>query len=367
ARQVPPRDELELRLARIWEDLLGVSAVGATDDFFALGGHSLLAVRLLARIHTDLGCDLPLAILFDGATVERLAGALRARSVAPRSRVLVPLAAAGRRPPVFFIHPAGGHVFCYLELARRLDTDQPSFGLQFEVPDGAPRREVRVEDLASRYLEEIRRIQPAGPYRLGGWSVGGVIAFEMAQQLAGQGEQVSLLALLDSHAPGGGRWQREGRGESARVRGFFTDLYGMAGIEGEPVPAARPGWRRRAPWDVLLAAARRAGAVPAGIEAAQVRAYFEIFTSVGAAARRYRPRPYRGRAVLFTAGQGHGDPTLGWKGLIAGGLELVRVPGDHYDLLRPSAVEAVARQLTACLGGAEGGALGEPAAQGSNG
>ncbi|MCP4661410.1 MAG: hypothetical protein GY856_38900, partial [bacterium] len=182
-----PRDMLELRLTRIWEELLGVARVGIRSRFFALAGCSLLAVRLLAQIRRECGRDLPLATLFQEGTIEHLAAIVRREGDETRRRALVAIRPEGSKTPFFCVHPVGGNVLCYDDLARRLGGDSPFYGLQ--VPD----REgefflTEIGEMAEHYVEAIREVQPEGPYRLGGWSMGGVVVFEMARRLAGENQ-----------------------------------------------------------------------------------------------------------------------------------------------------------------------------------
>ena len=176
---VAPRDLWELRLARLWEELLDVHPVGVTDNFFDLGGHSLLAVRLQLRVQEEFGPELPLAILFQESTIEALARRLRGPAPAAAWSPLVPIQVGGGEPP-FCVHPVGGHVGCYAPLARHLGSDQPFYGLQAAGLEGDQEPGDEVEAMAARYLAAVRAVQPHGPYRLGGWSFGGLVAFAMA-------------------------------------------------------------------------------------------------------------------------------------------------------------------------------------------
>uniref|UniRef100_UPI00286A53B5 amino acid adenylation domain-containing protein n=1 Tax=Chamaesiphon sp. OTE_20_metabat_361 TaxID=2964689 RepID=UPI00286A53B5 len=209
AKLLEPRDDLERQLTSMWEQALGVHPIGIRDNFFALGGHSLIAVRLFAQIEQIWGQNLPLATLLQKQTIEELATVLRQEAPSAAWSSLVPIRAAtpghdrdikSPKPPLFCIHPVGGNVLEYYALANYLDPDQPVYGLQSQGLDGKPVFR-RVEEMASHYLQEIRTIQPHGPYFLTGYSFGGFVAYEMAQQLAAQGEQTALLALLDSSAP----------------------------------------------------------------------------------------------------------------------------------------------------------------------
>ena len=195
-----PRDEIEFGLTRIWESLLGVEGIGIRDNFFDLGGHSLLGVRLASRIRKQFGLDVPLSFLLQSPTIERFAGLLRQDESRLKRSALVPIRTEGTRTPFFCVHPVGGNVLCYAALARQLGPEQPFYAFQSPVFAGELEQHT-IEVLASHYLEQLRTVQPQGPYRLGGWSMGGVIAFEMARQLGEEGERVQLLALIDSYVP----------------------------------------------------------------------------------------------------------------------------------------------------------------------
>ncbi len=200
AGYLPPRDRLELRLVQIWEAVLGCHPIGIADNFFELGGHSLLAVRLIAQIHQQLGYELRMTSLFSGGTVERQAELLREGAGALPYESLVAIQPQGSRTPLFCIHPGGGGVLGYLGLAHHLGTDQPVFGLQARGWEDDLTPLTTIEEMAASYLHAVIRLQAQGPYLLGGWSFGGLVAFEMAQQLRAQGEEVALVALLDASA-----------------------------------------------------------------------------------------------------------------------------------------------------------------------
>src|SRR5205807_7319431 len=196
---LPPRGHLEFELVQIWEDLSPGRRIGIQDDFFTdLGGHSLLAVRLVAKISKRFGRSLSLSSIFQGATIERLSGILRDEAILEQSSSIVALKPNGAKPPLFFVHPVGGNVFNYLELARCLDAGQPFYAFEAPGLDGKQPPCSTIEDLASRYIEELRRMQQAGPYWLGGWSFGGLVAYEMARQLKDQGHSIGALLLIDT-------------------------------------------------------------------------------------------------------------------------------------------------------------------------
>ncbi|MDZ8224986.1 amino acid adenylation domain-containing protein [Nostoc sp. ChiVER01] len=197
---IAPRTPTESTLARIWAEVLNVENVGIHDNFFDLGGNSLLAIRLLDQINKQFERDLPLSSLFLNQTIESLGIALCSKTDSLRWSPLVTIQPNGSNPPFFCVHPIFGVVFPYYELAHQLGENQPLYGLQPIGIDGKTPLTC-IEDMATHYIEALRSVQPKGPYFIGGWSFGGWVAFEMAQQLENSGEEVALLAVLDTVAP----------------------------------------------------------------------------------------------------------------------------------------------------------------------
>jgi amino acid adenylation domain-containing protein len=346
---VAPRDTLELELARLWEEVLRVEPVGVKSSFFELGGTSLLAVRLFALIERKFGLRMPLAVLFRAPTVAQLAGSLRRQSATvERASSLVEIRSGDAARPFFCVHPVSGHVLCYAELSRHLGTEQPFYGLQAVGVDGEEFAHRRIEEMATHYVEALRAAQPAGPYMLGGWSMGGHVAYEMARQLHAHGEEVALLALIDSYAPSS---RRRAEDEASLLYGFAEDL-------GLPLErfSISPGRLDALPPDerltYALEEAKKAGVIHPDMSAEQARRLYELFKINVGAMNSYSPQPYPGRVTLFAAqerpdGSPH-DPTLGWSGLAAG-VEVHVVPGDHYSVVREPHVRFLAERLTACL------------------
>jgi thioesterase domain-containing protein/aryl carrier-like protein len=342
---VPPRTPLEEEIAGVWGQVLGVERLGVTDSFFDLGGNSLLAVRLLARIRRRLGRDLPLASLFAGPTIGHQAALIERREApAPADGSLVPLRTTGSRRPLFLVHPVGGSVFCYTDLVRALGPDQPVYGLQ--ASDAAP---ASLEEMAARYLDALRTVQPAGPYRLGGWSMGGLVAFEMARQLAARGEEVEQLAVLDVSTTARAFGAEEGAADERTVLAWFAA--DLAGLLGNPLPAALGEIPAGAPLSEAFARAQALGALPSDLDFATAAHRFEVFRSNLRLTESYTAGPYPGRLHLCRAAASHFshpiDPTLGWAALAAGGVDLRELPGDHWSVVRAPVVEAVAAVLQA--------------------
>ncbi|WPB73702.1 amino acid adenylation domain-containing protein [Archangium violaceum] len=344
---VAPRTALEVRIARVWEEVLGLHPIGVRDKFFELGGNSLLAIRLLSRIRTSLGKSPPVAALFQDATVEHLAGLLR-QEAGPWSP-LVELRKGNGRRPFFCVHAVGGTVLGYVELARLLGPDQPFYGLQSRGLDGDHTPCGSVEEMAALYLEAVRGVQPTGPYLLGGWSMGGTIALEMARQLRARGEQVELLALIDSYdlTPAVEGLSSEQQEASRLGVLFYRDLLRAAGQE---LPVSEEALARMGP-DVLSGALEEASKAAASVLGAGVlplQALRRVFEANLRAAWRYVPPRYEGRVTLFEAS----ESTLRAQGgtrFVATEVVVHALEGDHYSLLRGPGVEALAARLASSL------------------
>jgi surfactin family lipopeptide synthetase A len=192
-----PQDELELRIAQVWQSLLDTKSFSTHDNFFEVGGHSLLAIRLSAQLEEVVGYPVPIMSIFQSPTITALANLFR-KGWTPTWNHLVPLKPNGANPPFFCIHEGFGEVFVYRHLAQHLAENQPFYGLQAQGLDGKQAPLNRIEQMATSYLKEIRSLQPEGPYYLGGFCAGGVVAYEIAQQLHAQGQEVALLALMDT-------------------------------------------------------------------------------------------------------------------------------------------------------------------------
>jgi thioesterase domain-containing protein/acyl carrier protein len=184
----------------IWEQVLGITPIGVHDNFFALGGYSLLALRMFSAIEQTFGTRLPMALLFQAPTIEQLADVLADEGCTVRWRSLVAIQPEGKNLPFFAVPGVGGNVLVFARLAKLLGNDQPFYGLQARGLDGKEKPFMRVEDMAAHYIEEIRSVQPQGPYLIGGTCTGGLAAYEIAQQLTSSGEEV-VLAIIESWHP----------------------------------------------------------------------------------------------------------------------------------------------------------------------
>jgi len=345
---VEPRDPLELQLVQLWEDLLGIRPIGVKDSFFDLGGHSLLAVRLVAQVQKTFGRKISLSSLFDDPTVEGLARVLRQQSESRPWSSLVPIQPGGTRPPLFCVHPGGGTVFCYTALARHLGRDQPVFGLQARGVDGEQPPDTSMEAMAAHYVRAIRCQQPEGPYLLAGWSLGGTVAFEMAQQLVAQGQAVPLLALIDAAPP---RPDRES--PSSLLAGPEVDdaLVMMVAL-GPELDLSLEHLRQLQPDDQIRHVMERAEAaklIYPGFDLARAQHMLEVYKANFVAHGDYRPRPYSGRVALFRASEEPPEVYSSLQELAAGTLEIYDVPGEHLTITLEPHVEVLAKRLRACI------------------
>jgi thioesterase domain-containing protein/acyl carrier protein len=348
---VPPRDLLERQLLEIWEELLAVRPIGVTDGFFDLGGHSLLAVRLLGRIKERFGRELPLSTLFAGQTIESLADTLRQQVDALPASPLVALQPRGAKPPLFCVHPGSGNVLCFYHLARRFGPDRPVYGLQDPALYGEWDFDTPIERMAARYVQEIRDVQPDGPYHLCGWSYGGQIAFEMARQLTAAGCAVQLLAILDTGAPEGVHTFRAGADQS-QLLSIVVQEWGLQ-MSGDDVRRLEPATRLE-----TLATRLREQHGLAFATARWLDERVERFQARLRALEAYRPGPYAGDILLLRAAQTGidddvaadypDDPTMGWRTLSTG-VAVHVVPGSHATMAEEPHVASVVEHLEGCL------------------
>ena len=357
--RVAPRNTDEALVAAVWEELLGTGPVGVTDDFFDLGGHSMLAVQVMAAIEARCGRRLPLAALFQEPTVEHLARLLSAPEDALAASSLVPLQPHGANRPFFCFHPAGGTVFCYRDLARHLGADRPFYGIQAMGVDGTRPPLERVEEMVAHYIEAIRSIQARGPYLLGGWSLGGNLAFEAARVLAEAGEEIALLAILDAAPLHPDREPTE-VDFLPMVMELFPDE------ENLPLEAIR-GMAPRAQLEYFTRRAGQARIVGGNGEWVAARHVFEVFKTGMRAMIDYRQRPFPGRVTLFAAEDrapflaAEGGVSLGWQRWAEGGVEHYTIPGRHVEMVREPSVAVLAARLRECLARTEVQEVGNPA------
>jgi thioesterase domain-containing protein/acyl carrier protein len=322
-----PRDEFESRMARLWAQVLGREAVGIRDNFFDLGGHSLLALRLTSRIEKEFGRKLTLTAVIQAPTVEEMAQLVQRDEVSWSP--LVALQSAGTNPTFFFVHGLGGTVMRFHELARHMAPDQPFFCFQAQGIDGKLPVLDQVDDMAELYFEHLRRAQPEGPYYLGGYSFGGLVALEMARRLLAAGEEIGLLALVDTY------FVSRQAGSSLLGRFFSLSSEQKIAYLKKRATRYRRGIKRRI--DSL--------SLPLAVKV--------VREACAAAEQKYRPSVYSGAVTLFRASEkalrGLDDAQDGWQQYAAGGLEIHEIDGDHGNILNEPKVRQLAAALRARL------------------
>ncbi|HEX6199631.1 MAG TPA: beta-ketoacyl synthase N-terminal-like domain-containing protein, partial [Thermoanaerobaculia bacterium] len=338
--------EVEAAVAAAFRDLLGVETAGRRDDFFELGGSSLMAVQLGSRIRELAGGELSSDALLQASTVGELAALVEARRAAEASgegpaaaSCLVPLRRTGSRRPLFVVHQVGGHVYSFRPLVKALPADQPVYGLRSRGLEPGEEPLGCVESMAAHYLELVREVQPRGPYRIAGASMGGMVAFEMARQLREAGREVELLALMDT--PCGDQMPPRPEEDFEFVAPVFAGVVPLAREEVAGMDAEEQ--LRYA----LDKADREAGGAGFDLEGAR-RLSAVLRANVGALFA-YRPAPRDGRLIFFRAREKRpGEPPrpeMPWIELAPEGTEVVLVPGNHATMHDPPGAEVMARYL----------------------
>ena len=351
---VGPRDEIEARLVTIWESVLGRRPVGVQDDFFELGGHSLLAMGLMREIEQCLGRSLPLASLFSAPTIEQFARLFSAAPVDLAGR----LRGIGNGTPLFHIPGIAGYEFLPEAVVQRLSSVARFFdGLQYPGLDGRESPATCVEAIAAHLIPQITRVFPEGPYRLGGYSFGGVVAYEMARQMQARGLAVETVLLWDSFTPDSFR-KRSTVETYQALREHLRRLRGWERLAFLP----RVMRRKLVHWSCRLIARLKPRPPSAPEETATATGPVadpraQVLAASLAAYSVYQPGPYAGNVILFQVEDrqfGLGvryapDLTNGWGPLVGDELQMLHVPGNHQTLLQEPAVSALAEAIVGCL------------------
>jgi thioesterase domain-containing protein/acyl carrier protein len=359
---VRPRNGVELQLQAIWESLLNIQPIGMSDDFFDVGGHSLLGVRLLQRVEKRFGQKIPLSVFFQNPTIRSLARVLSQEKKGKTFTTLVPIREKGTRKPFFCVHSIGGDVVRFYYLARYLDNNHPVYGFQAPHPSELDQEVASVEDTAARYISAMKEVQSVGPYLIGGYSFGSVIAFEMAQQLLRGGERVGVLALLDGVSPLEQQAVNE-RSDAVVLAGFARDLARTSGVEldlfHEEIKRLSESEGMRFVIDKLKDHKL--------IESDADPTYFSRFVRGirlrSQSVRRYRPSIYPGVITLFRASQLEresaaawreagadvNDLTRGWDKLSTHKVDVRLVTGYHSTMVNEPHVKHLAKELSDCI------------------
>jgi len=357
----PPRDVVEQQLVQSIEEILQLRPVSISDNFFLIGGHSLSAIRLMSEIQKRLEVQIELPVIFQAQSIAALASSIRqlqGSHTVTRSP-LVPIQPRGDKAPLFCIHPASGNVSSYYNLARYLRPDRPVYGIQdTTVVEEGESRVPSLEEIVCSYISVMKEVQPEGPYFLGGYSFGGLIAFEMAQQLLAQGQKVALLAIFDSHPPTHAddvtddettllavitsEWLRES--SNRKVQEIYDELVSLT-VEEQ--------------LQHVLSLVRQANVELLSMDPRWVRQQVLLFKSRMHTALNYKARQYPGPITFFRAEErdeldqhkalAQNLDELGWQKMTPHPLETYRVAGYHNTIMNNPSVEALAQHLQGCL------------------
>ncbi|BAY84417.1 amino acid adenylation domain-containing protein [Calothrix parasitica NIES-267] len=345
-----PRDTWEFALVQIWENLLGVSPISIKDNFFDLGGHSLLAARLMAQINEKFGQNITLSALFQGATVENLAKILQQQIGYGSGSPLVAIRSSGTKTPFFCVHPAGGTIFTFPNLANQLDAEQPFYAFE-QIPREDEPSVISIQEMANQYLQEIYKVQPNGPYLLGGWCYGGLVAFEMAQQLIQQGQKVAFLAIFDAIIP---ETRIEPKADDdtkfiVRLTEFIKHLFNIdLSLSYHEL--------LKLPLDEQHQVLMKKLNIASDAEIQQHLRGFKLFKAHAQAMRNYEPQVYPHEITLFRASEQiphdfqspelySDDPLLGWGKYSEQPIKLFDVPGNHFSMFSEPNIKKLGDKL----------------------
>ena len=354
---VGPRDALEITLKKIWEECLKVRSIGVRDNFFELGGNSIQAAQIFSKIRKTIGKKISLAVLFQAPTIEQLAMFIREEGAAAQWSSLVSIQPYGSRQPLFCMHAGAGTVLLYRSLSQHLGSDQPVYGLQAKGLNGDEPPHTRIEDMAAHYIKEIRKVQTEGPYFLAGYCLGGILAFEMAQQLTRQGHIVALVASINGVSP------------------TYTDSSNLLDIEEEdnldeinsPLSNEISDL-----WKKIMRTNFKAKIIfliyklvnynqrykirklfykfyiSRNLPLPEALGKYYFLETNDDIAKAYKPKPYPGKMIIFRSPGIYPDPHLGWSGLLTGGIETRDISGEHRnrrEIMNEPFVQRTAKEL----------------------
>ena len=347
----PPTNATEALLVSIWTEVLGVSPIGIRDDFFDLGGDSLIGLRMTSRLQ-DLGIHVSIEQLFRHRTIQELAADIEEGKLSPAgherpqsSSVLVSIQPQGSRAALFFVHPVGGHAMCYAELSQEMGLGQPFYGLQSPPANYFPESDISIEQMATLYNREIRSAQPVGPYLLSGWSMGGLVAWEMAQQLKKEGETIGLLALIDTTPPSGYLEADDRDDEISMLARFAQDMSRLVGKDPRPLVEQFFQADAQDQWKMVQETLTSSGVLAPKTAHTEMTALLDVYTRNALAMNNYSIHPSDQSVVFFRASETPERISKRWTTWVGGSIQFHLVPGDHFTMLRRPNVRIIAETL----------------------
>jgi len=353
AAYVAPRTPTEQIMASLWMELLKLDRVGIHDDFFALGGHSMLAVQMVSQLRKRAAIGIELRNLFSYPSLGALAAFVDSKKVASAHPNLVPIRSQGHLAPLFLIHPVGGEVQYAFDLARHLGADQPVYALAASglVVGETPR--ASINEMATVYLDAIRHVQPTGPYTVAGWSLGGMIAYEIAHQLLAIGETINFVGMIDTGSSAFLRdqWSTKNVTEFDECKAFLswiTDQHADAsGARQHPARDELVTLAESGDIDAMFVVCQREALLPAHLDMALVKQIFAVHVAGAKAGVAYETPPITATVMLLTAGQhGAADATLGWGDLLGENLHVTRIGGSHMSIVKSPHIEKLAHAIS---------------------
>ena len=346
-----PRDVIELELTALWESILGRHPIGIHDSFFDLGGHSILAIRLTAKIQKKFAHNMPLGVLLKNNTVAKLADYLRKTPTAGAWSPLVAIQPSGDMCPLFCIPGAGGNVIYFHKLAHHLGPNQPFYGLQAAGLDGGTEPHTTVEEMADYYIDAMKTVQAKGPYRICGHSLGGWVAFEMAQRLIKQGEEIEFVGIIDTPIPSDEREDRSGWSNAKWIVELTSRIQHLMTAELQVSLDELESLNLEQQLNYFKARLNQANLFPAEVGIDQLKSVLLLFKAQSQV--NYFPKDVVPSQVsLFRTDASHqkipaGDETWGWKSLSS--VDIYRVPGEHLTVLAEPYVQILAKEMTQSL------------------
>ncbi|MEM7534082.1 MAG: amino acid adenylation domain-containing protein [Chloroflexota bacterium] len=345
---VTPRDPVELRLAQIWEQIVGVSPIGVYDNFFEIGGDSLLAIRLIAKIEQAFGQRIQLQMIFQEGTIEQFARVLRADYVPPAWSPVVCLQPKGDKTPIFFVHPSGGSAFSYHQIAALMGTERPFYAVQPRGTEPGQAFHDSVEEMAADYVKAIYEVQPEGPYLLAGWSFGGLVNIEMARIMEQDGKEAPLVIMIDTPAPYANNMGVEDDVEFLLERlPYFHQQISLDKLDFYNSNEEKVKY--------MMQEMRIGGLLQPDIDDKDARHWLNLYKHHNQIADLYTPSaPFPGKIVFFTPGEEipfdvrMGSPEE-WADFATNGLEILESAGNHFTMVSPTNTPVLVDHIQACI------------------